>query len=111
MTRRSTRTTTVLSLASLTTVPFNTRLGIVSLVPSGLAGVQDGLDARDVAAHLAHPRRVLQLPARPLEAQVERLLLQLEQLGLEFVRRLAAQLFRPHLRPPRLRPGASRTGS
>src|SRR5262249_25365334 len=34
----------------------------------------------DVAAHLAHPRRILELPGRALEAQVELLLLQLGDL-------------------------------
>src|SRR4051794_9193257 len=38
----------------------------------------DGLDPGDVAARLAHPRRVLQLAGGPLEAQVEALLLQID---------------------------------
>jgi hypothetical protein len=49
---------------------------------SGRLGLdaQDGLDARDVAAHLFHAVGLLQLARRGLEAQVELLLLQLEQL-------------------------------
>src|SRR5579862_143202 len=66
MTRRSTRTMTVLSQASLTTVPWRMRLGMLA---APLA--ENGLDAGDAAPHLAHPRGILQLPAGPLEAQVE----------------------------------------
>src|SRR5215470_3656747 len=85
--RRSTRTTTVLSCLSLTTTPWSIRFGIsfsslrllrAALLPG------DGFDARDVAPHLAHARCVLELTARPLEAQVEALLLELG----EFVRHL-----------------------
>src|SRR5712692_3062690 len=43
------------------------------------------LDARDIAAHLAHARRVLELPRCPLEAQVELLLLELHGLVVELV--------------------------
>src|SRR5216683_4322143 len=78
MTRRSTRTTIVLSQASLTTTPCRTRFGMTLflLLRGGRAGAlaQDGLDARDIATDLAHARRVLELTAGALEAQVERLL-------------------------------------
>src|ERR1043166_9374014 len=80
--RRSTRTTTVLFCLSLTTTPWSIRFGILfsslrllraALLPG------DRLDARDVAPHLAHTRSVLELPARPLEAQFEALLLDFHQ--------------------------------
>src|SRR5690606_11622088 len=63
--RRSTRTTTVLSCLSLTTIPWSMRFGIV--VPLNLtlrAGallLRHGLDPRDVAPHLPHARGVLEL--------------------------------------------------
>src|SRR3984893_7181885 len=79
MTRRSTRTITVLSQASLTTTPWRTRFGI--LTPSrGLRGrlvaalAEDGPDAGDMAPHLAYPRGVFELAAGALETQVEDLL-------------------------------------
>src|SRR5437762_13157373 len=79
MTRRSTRTITVLLQASLTTTPWRTRFGM--LAPSrGLRGrlaaplAENGLDARDVAPHLAHPRGVFELTAGALETQVENFL-------------------------------------
>src|SRR5579883_3537934 len=86
MTRRSTRTVTVLSRASLTATPWRIRFGISSLSHlSARALGQDRLDARDVAPHLSHPRRVLELPARLLETQVEPLLAELIELGFELV--------------------------
>src|SRR3954471_7709699 len=108
MTRRSTRTVIVLSFLSLTTVPRSIRLGILVLSRPALARLglsfgrlasslalrlalalgllgQDGLDARHVASHPPHPRRVLQLAAGPPEAQVELLLLQLAELVAELV--------------------------
>src|SRR5271170_7052201 len=91
MTRRSTRTVTVLSHLSLTTLPNRTRLGILlapqpaPLLGRGFFG-QNGLDARDIAAHHPHPRGVLQLAAGPLEAQVELLLLERVELIGQLVR-------------------------
>src|SRR6476659_3941331 len=92
-TRRSTRTTTVLSPLSDTTVPVRTRFGIPIVSSTlrrsgsrfGLAGalVLKRLDARDGAAHLADTRRLLELVGRRLEAQVELLTLQLNQLRLQ----------------------------
>src|SRR4029450_4988355 len=46
---------------------------------------RDGLHARDVAAHHADARRVLELTGGPLEAQIELLLLQLEHLVVELI--------------------------
>src|SRR4030095_14785090 len=88
-TRRSTRTTTVLSPLSDTTVPVRTRLGIsiVSLrlgLPPG-AVVLQRLDPGDRAANFAHAARLLELVGRRLEAQVELLALQILQLLLELV--------------------------
>src|SRR5438046_6119373 len=53
----------------------------------GLAAplVENGLDARDVAAHLANPRGMFELPAGALEAQVENLLAQRVDLLAQFV--------------------------
>src|SRR5258708_4773881 len=94
MTRRSTRTMTVLSQASDTTTPCRTRFGICSFLflrsggggfdaPGALA--QDGLDPRDIAPHLTHSRRILELAARPLEAQVEGFLAEIVDLLLQLV--------------------------
>src|SRR4030095_13276741 len=81
--RRSTRTITVLSCLSLTTVPCSIRFGItissLRLFGRALLG-GDGLDARDVAAHDAHAAGILELSRCALEAQVELLLLELHQL-------------------------------
>src|SRR3954454_9587659 len=90
-TRRSTRTTTVFSPLSDTTVPVRTRFGI-PIVSSTLrrsvgagALVLKRLDARDGAAHHANARRLLELVGRRLKAKVELLALQLEQLRLQLV--------------------------
>jgi hypothetical protein len=64
---------------------------IPRLGPSALGGsllVQEGLNPGDVAAHCPHPRRVLQLTVRLLESQVERFLLQADEISLELIRRL-----------------------
>src|SRR6516225_8546446 len=52
----------------------------------------------DVATNLAHPRGVLKLSGRTLEAQVELLLLQLCQLILELIERHLPDLLRFHRR-------------
>src|SRR5919205_4315490 len=90
MKRRSTRTITVVSQASLVTTPWRTRFGI--LTPSlGLRDrraaplAENGLDARDVAPHLAHPRGVFELTAGALETQVENLLAERVELFAQFV--------------------------
>src|SRR6266478_1851317 len=74
MTRRSTRTITVLSQESLTTTPCRMRFGILyPLRRCAVALAENGLDARDVAPHQAHPRSIFKLPAGALETQVENL--------------------------------------
>src|SRR5260370_27591489 len=93
--RRSTRTTPVLSCLSLTTTPWSVRFGISLLLRLGFccsvswfsATLLGGnrLDASDVATNLPHARGVLQLTGRPLKAQVESLLLELENLVVELV--------------------------
>src|SRR5882672_9729020 len=87
--RRSTRTTTVLSCLSLTTTPCSVRFGIaVSSLRLRLCRallLRDGPNACNVATNLAHPGGVLELSRRPLEAQVEPLLLQLHALIVELV--------------------------
>src|SRR5216683_1393877 len=100
MTRRSTRTTIVLSQASLTTTPCRTRFGMTLflLLRGGRAGAlaQDGLDPRDVATYLAHPRGVLELTAGALEAQVEGLLAEVLDLLLQLVGGLRPDIVRLH---------------
>src|SRR6266567_5810225 len=74
MTRRSTRTMIVLSPESLTTTPCRMRFGILYPLGRGPAALaENGLDPRDVAPHLAHPRGVFELAAGALETQVENL--------------------------------------
>src|SRR6185437_14016884 len=58
---------------------------------------QDGPDARHVASHLAHARRVLELSARLLEAQVEALLRELLEVALELVVRLGSDVCGFHI--------------
>src|SRR6266851_4153035 len=104
--RRSTRTTTVLFCLSLTTTPCSVRFGISLLLRlgfcagvSGLPGTLLGgnrLDARDVATNLAHARGVLQLTGRPLKAQVESLLLELERFVVELIDGHGAEITRLH---------------
>src|SRR5919205_2398645 len=102
-TRRSTRTTTVLSPLSDTTVPVRTRFGI-SIFSLRLRGLRAGafvlqrLDLRDRAANLAHTARLLELVGRRLEAQVELLALQLAKLLLQLVVGFDREIvFRGHL--------------
>src|SRR5690349_12057335 len=89
-TRRSTRTTTVLSPLSDTTVPVRTRFGI-SILSSTLRGLRAGAfvlqrsDARDGAAHFLDAARLLELVRRRLEAQIELLALQIAELLLQLV--------------------------
>src|SRR5947209_14539512 len=93
MTRRSTRTITVLLQASLTTTPWRTRLGISAprrCLTAPLA--ENGLDAGDVAPHLAHPRGVFELTAGALETQVEDLLAERVDLFGQFILAARAQI-------------------
>src|SRR5262249_42069339 len=53
----------------------------------GALSLRNGLDAGDVAADLANARRVRKLPGRSLEAQVELLLLELDEFVVQLVRR------------------------
>src|SRR5512147_3073251 len=116
MTRRSTRTTTVFSPLSLTTTPCKTRLGIIPPLCRRSFGrraalAQDQLQPRDITAHLPPPRRVFQLPARLLKAQIECLLAQLQQLVAQLVVGLEAQVGSLHSAIPRPRARRSGCGS
>src|ERR1700761_129324 len=84
---RSTFTTTVLSPLSETTTPSRIRLGIYPSRSAGHsgAGAQLGLDPRDVPADLLDTVRLLQLAGGRLEAQVELLALQLQELVGELI--------------------------
>src|SRR5215211_5618507 len=95
--RRSTLTTTVLSCLSLMTTPCNTRFGIPDLLSLRFGGLlpRQRADAGDVLADLAHARGVLELSGRALEAQVELLLLQRQELILELVRRHCLEIREP----------------
>src|SRR5260221_5750425 len=94
---RSTFTTTVLSPLSETITPSRIRFGIyrLSLGRLGLAA-QDGLDARDVLAHLIHAVGLLELAGGGLEAQFELLLLERQQLVGQLVGRQAAHFVDLH---------------
>src|SRR5215469_4017866 len=96
--RRSTRTTTVLACLSLTTTPCSVRFGISGLLLLLRALLRgDGLDAGDVAAGFLQPRGVFQLPGGALEAQVEALLLQIEDGIVHLVFAHRADVFGFHL--------------
>src|SRR5215813_3542105 len=86
----------VFACLSLTTMPWSSRFGTsASLLRLRLRGAllpRNCLDAGDVATDLAHPRRVLELARRALEAQVEPLLLELEHLVVELVDGHVAQV-------------------
>src|SRR5438128_2280769 len=81
--------------------PWSVRFGIFlsSLRPGcGLALLPgDGLDTRDVAPHFAHARGIFELTGRPLEAQVELLLLELERLVVELVDGHVPDIFGLHV--------------
>src|SRR5260370_4853717 len=100
MTRRSTRTITVLLQASLTTTPWRTRLGISAprrRLPAPLA--ENGLDAGDVPPHLAHPRGIFELAAGALKTQIEDLLAESLDLLAKLVLGAGAQVAGPHALP------------
>src|SRR5215470_4473451 len=96
--RRSTRTTTVLFCLSLTTVPCSIRFGILaSLLRLWLRRallLRDRLDARDVASDRTHARCIFELSGRPLEAEIELLLLELEHLVVELIDSHRPKIFR-----------------
>ena len=84
MTRRSTRTVTVLSILSLVTRPVSTRFGISRRSPYDFAAERvllrhDGLHPRDLAPHLTHAADAFLLAGGTLEAQIELLLAQIQQ--------------------------------
>src|SRR3954453_15300117 len=97
MTRRSTRTITVLSQAWLTTTPCRTRFGILLRSRRRLAAplAENGFDARNLAPHLAHPRGVFELAAGALESQVEDFLAQIVDLFRQLVVAARAQVRGP----------------
>src|SRR5262249_40428447 len=104
MTRRSTRTITVLCALSLTTIPLRMRLGIAESLLRRRTRllIEEGQHAGDVAPHLPRPDGVLELAARLLEAQVELFLLQARQVASQLVRRLVTQFLGLHgFSPPR----------
>src|SRR5579862_8776497 len=75
------------------------RLGMLAPWPGGglaLALAEHRLDAGDLAPHLAEPRRVFELPAGPLKAQVEALLAERLDLLVELVRGPGSQIGRFH---------------
>src|SRR6478609_7324692 len=89
----------VLACLSLTTTPCKVRFGIcvslLLLLRALLRG--DGLDAGDVTASLAQARGVLELPGGALEAQVEALLLQIQDGVILLIRAQCTDVFDLHL--------------
>src|SRR3954465_1083214 len=94
-TLRSTSTTTVFSVLSETTVPTSIRLGILGSLRLGRLSTLSlqRLDTGDVAAHFLDACRTFELVRRGLEAQVERLTLQLGKVTLKLIVALHAQVF------------------
>src|SRR5690606_24099692 len=92
---RSTSTVTVLSILLLTTRPSTVRsfFSVFSVMSarSLLLGAEEGVDASNLAANPAGVVGLGELAGRLLHAQRELLLLQLEQVRLQFVRRLLAE--------------------
>src|SRR5258707_9157685 len=74
------------------------RFGILAPCSGRLAAAlgEDRLDPRDIAPRLADPRRILELAARALKAQVEDLLAKPFHLLGQLIRRLAPQIARLH---------------
>src|SRR4051812_17990690 len=89
----------VLACLSLTTTPCKVRFGIfvslLLLLRARLRG--DGLDPGDVTAGLAQARGVLELPGGALEAQVEALLLQVQDGVILLIRAQCTDVFDLHL--------------
>src|SRR5690554_2616977 len=90
LTRRSTFTTTVLSILLLTTRPIRVRWRLagavvwVSLILLSCLLSHDGTNARDVATHFANLAGIGKLLGRTLHAQVELCLQQAFELFGEF---------------------------
>src|ERR1700712_2361489 len=98
-TLRSTRTTTVLSVLSETTVPTRIRLGIVFSLRAGrrfwgsLSTLSlQRLDPGDVATHFLDAGRTLELVGGCLEAEVEGLALQFGQVTRQLIVALDAHV-------------------
>src|SRR5260370_17727793 len=69
------------------------RFGILYPLRRGAAALaENGLDARDVAPHLAHPRGIFELAAGALETQVENLPAERVDLFGQLVDRAGAQV-------------------
>src|ERR1700733_1380897 len=71
------------------------RLGMLAPCPGhrlALPFAEERLDPGDLAAHLTEPRRVLQLSAGALKAQIEDFLAQRIELIAQLVRRAGAQI-------------------
>src|SRR5690554_4846661 len=106
LTWRLMSTVTVLSILLLTTRPSTVRsfFSVFSVMSarSLLLGAEEGVDASDLAAHPAGVVGLGQLASRLLHAQRELLLLQLEQMRLQLVRRLLAKFLVVHQRTVRV---------
>src|SRR6266702_3275836 len=96
---RAPRTTTVLAVLSLTTTPCKVRFGIfvslLLLLRALLRG--DSLDPGDVTAGLAPARGIFELPGGAVGAQVEALLLQIQDCVILLVGAQRADVFDLHL--------------
>src|ERR1700761_8766412 len=73
---------------------FGTAASLFRLRLGGALLLRHRADTGDVAADLAHPRCVLELTGRPLEAQVEALLLELHHFVVELIDGHVAQVVR-----------------
>ena len=62
--------------------------------------MHDRLDPGDIAPHLTNPRSVLKLPTGPLEAQIKRFLLEIENVLLQLILAILAQIFDLHCPNP-----------
>src|SRR4051812_11543321 len=82
------------SVAASVAVSVSSAISALPLGRFDLPQAQEGVDPRDLAAHLTQARGVVQLPGDVLEAQVEVLLLGLGQLAEQAVDVQLAQLFR-----------------
>src|SRR5690606_14096343 len=106
LTWRSMSTVTVLSILLLTTRPSTVRsfFSVFSVMSarSLLLGANEGVDASNLAAHPTGVVGLGKLAGCRLHAERERLLLQLEQMGLQLIRRLLAEFLDFHQRTVRV---------